>query len=406
MTDARSLFKSRWRELVKAFLKLGAMSYGGPAIMAIMQRELQEKRGWLSKERFLEGLTLVNMLPGGAVTQLSIFIGYHRAGWRGGALAGFCFILPSFFIILTLATLYSAFGTLPIMRDALYGLGPVVLGIFVVVVYRLGMVALTGAIQIAISIAAAVLVEFTPVGIIGILLLAGCAGVMLHHSRTWGLRAALAVALLIGVWHWTGMTLNAPDPAAGQMPVAGDHTPGLWSIGAFFLSVGAFIFGGGITVVAFVQDQVVNQLHWLTPQEFLDGLALGQLTPGPILSLAAYVGYKLSGIPGALVGWLAIYLPSFVLMLSILPALARFRELGWIKAAMKTIGAAVIGVISVSLMHMAPHAAPDAFTTVLLVLTVAAMLVYSLQPLPLMLAGALAGIGSRLRSLQRLKELV
>lgn len=406
MTHGHSLFKSRWKELLKVFLKLGAMSYGGPAIMGIMQTELQEKRDWLSKERFLEGLALVNMLPGGAVTQLSIFIGYHRAGWLGGALAGFCFILPSFCIILTLTMLYSAYGALPVMRDVFYGLGPIVLGIFVVVLYRLGKVALTGVAEVGVAIVAAILVEFTPVGIIGILLLAGCAGVALHHSRTWGLRAALAMALLIGGWHWADVALNAPGPAAGHIPVAGDTEPGLLSIGTFFLSVGAFTFGGGLTVIAFVQDQVVNQLHWLTPREFLDGIALGQLTPGPILMLAAYVGYKLSGIPGALVGWLAIYLPSFALMLSILPVLQRFRELDWLKAAMKTIAAAVTGVISVSLMHMAPHAVPDAYTMALLALTVAAMLIYSLQPLPLMLAGALAGIGSRLRPFQRLKELV
>jgi len=159
-------------------------------------------------------------------------------------------------------------------------------------------------------------------------------------------------------------------------------------------------------VLAFVQEQLVNQLHWLTPQEFLDGLALGQLTPGPILMLAAYVGYKLAGIAGAIIGAFAIFAPAFMLMLSVVPVMARIRQLAWIKPAMRAIGAAVIGVISVSLLRMAPHAAPDAFTAAIALLTVAGMLAWKIGPLPLMLGGALAGVASRTSPLQRLKELV
>ena len=404
MTTAPADFINRWKELAAVFLKIRAMSYGGPAIMGIMQAEIQEKRGWLSKERFLEGLALVNMLPGAAATQLGIFIGYQRAGWWGGVVAGLCFILPAFAIMLTLTLLYSAFGALPVMRDAFYGLGPVVLGIFVVAVYRLGRTALKGMNQIAIGIAAAVLVAFTPVGIVGTFILAGCIGVTLYHSRARGLRAALVATLLIAAYHWAGTALTAQELSAGNMdPALG---PGLWDIAVFFFKVGAFTFGGGITTLAFMQDQVVNQLHWLTQQEFLDGLALGQLTPGPILMLAAYVGYKLSGVAGAVAGGIAIFLPAFILMMSVLPVLNRIRELAWIKAAMRAISAAVIGIISVSLMQMAPHAAPDAFTITLMVLTIAGMLIWSLAPLPLMLGGGLIGVMGRMSPLQRLKELI
>src|SRR3970040_1662914 len=148
MTTAPADFISRWKELAAVFLKIGAMSYGGPAIRGIMQAEIQERRGWLSKERFLEGLALVNMLPGAAATQLGIFIGYQRGGWGGGVPAGLCLLLPAFLIMLMLTLLYSTFGALPVMRDAFYGLGPVVLGIFVVAVYRLGKNAMKGINQI------------------------------------------------------------------------------------------------------------------------------------------------------------------------------------------------------------------------------------------------------------------
>jgi chromate transporter len=402
MTDANDLEGNRWKNLAGAFLKLGAMSYGGAAIMGIMQTEIQEKRGWLTKERYLEGVALVNMLPGAPATQLAIFIGHDRAGWRGGLLTGACFILPGFLILLALTLLYSAYGALPVMRDALYGLGPVVLGIFVVAVCRLGRAALKDARQIAIAVAAALLVAFTPIGIAGTLLLAGCTGITLYHARTAGLRAGLVVALLIGAYHWTSPIIAAHVAASH---FAADSVPRLWDIGSFFFQAGAFTFGGGITVLAFVQDQVVNQLHWLTPQEFLDGLALGQLTPGPILTLASYVGYKLGGLTGAFVGVFSIFLPSFILILSVLPILNRFRELNWIKAAMRAISAAVIGLISVSLAHLAPYAIPDAFTALLLALTVAGMLAWSLAPLSLMLGGGFVGVLSRLHPIQRLKEL-
>ena len=403
MANHGDLFAARWRELAKAFLKLGATSFGGPAIIGIIHSELQEKRGWLTKERFLEGVALVNMLPGGAVMQLCIFIGYQRAGWRGGLLAGLAFLLPPFCIMLALTLLYASYGALPIMRDALYGLGPVVLGIYVVTAFRLGTVALTNACQVVIACVAAATLAFTPIGIIGILLVAGCAGVALYHSRKWGAGAAFAVTLSLFGWHFGNSVL---PPQLEAIALLGDREPGLLSIAIFFASVGAFTFGGGITIVAFVQEQLVNQLHWLTPQEFLDGLALGQLSPGPVLMLATYVGYKLAGIPGALAGQVAIYVPSFALMLSVLPAIARFRDILWIRAAMRGVGAGVIGVISVSLLNLVAFAAPDAFTATLLGLTVAVMLAYSLGALPLIVGGALAGIASGYRPLQRLKEMV
>ncbi len=406
MNVRRSEFRDHWKDLVKVFLKLGAMSYGGPAIMGIMQAEVQEKRGWLSKERFLEGLALVNMLPGPGATQLGIFIGYDRAGWRGGVLAGICFILPAFFIMLALSLLYTAYGSLPVMRDAFYGLGPVVLGIFIVAVYRLGKAALKGASQILIAITAAFMIAFTPLGIVALLLLAGCVGVMLYHSRAWGIEAALTVLALFAIFHW-GYPLIAGDALYDHAVSTSQLTaPNLRDIGWFFFKVGAFTFGGGITMLAFLQEQVVNQLHWLTPQEFLDGLALGQLTPGPILMLAAYVGHKLIGVMGAIVGGFAIFLPSFIIMLSVLPVLTRFKHLLWVKAAMKGISAAVIGAISVSLLQMAPHAAPDAFTASLMMLTVAGTLFWRIGPLPLMLGGGFIGAASRVNPLQRLRDLV
>jgi chromate transporter len=153
-------------EIVGVFLKIGAMSYGGPAIMGIMQTEIQEKREWISKPEFVEGLALVNMLPGPGATQLGIFIGHAKAGLVGGIVAGVCFVLPAFLIMLALAAAYVAFGTLPSMRNAFYGIGPVVVGIFAASVYRLGKGTIRERSQIAIAAAAAIVMFFTPVGLV------------------------------------------------------------------------------------------------------------------------------------------------------------------------------------------------------------------------------------------------
>ena len=165
----------------------------------------------------------------------------------------------------------------------------------------------------------------------------------------------------------------------------------MYEIAAFFFKVGAFTFGGGLSVLAFMQDQVVNQLHWLTQQQFLDGLALGQLTPGPILMLAAFVGYQSAGVAGALAGAGAIFLPAFLLMLSILPMYARFKRVTWMKAALKGISPAVIGMIAVAMLQMLPKAVPDVWAGVLLIAAIALLLARRSGALPLMLAGGAIG---------------
>src|SRR5437879_2140407 len=164
-TVSRTDFARNWQDIAANLLKLGATAYGGPAIMGIMQAELQEKRQWVSKERFVEGLSLVNMLPGASAAQLSMFLGYARGGWGGGLLGGLCFVLPGFFILLALTMRYAALVVTPIMRGARYGLGPVVLGIYLVAVYRLGRAAVSTFSQALVAVAAAAAVIFSPIGI-------------------------------------------------------------------------------------------------------------------------------------------------------------------------------------------------------------------------------------------------
>ena len=379
------------KDIAITLFRLGATSYGGPAIMGVMQAELQERRRWVSKERFLEGLAVANMVPGATATQLGIFLAYARGGWWGGLLGGLSFVSPAFVIMLALTIGYATFGVTPLARSALYGLGPVVIGFFAIALYRLGKTAASTVPEAIIGLAAAAALATTRLGIVAILVLAGCAGLLLFYrgkslARVRALSGLVVLAVLATVW-WT--STSAPSSTGGGWT---PNPKSLLDLGLYFLKVGAFTIGGGLTMIAFIQDQVVGQFGWLTPREFIDGLALGQLTPGPVLMIAAYVGYKLAGLAGAAVAATAAFLPSFVIMLAMLPILDRVRQMTWVKAVTKGMSPAVIGVLAVSLVRLSPAAIPDPSALAILIVTVIAAMAFHIGAFKLMLGGAIAGV--------------
>jgi len=205
----------------------------------------------------------------------------------------------------------------------------------------------------------------------------------------------VAAVLTVGVARVWLAPSTGPLLAGAATDTASLAAPGLGRLGVFFFKAGAFTFGNGLPILAFVEDQVVRQFRWLTAQEFIDGLALGQLTPGPIITpLAAFVGYRVAGVAGAAVSAAAVFLPSFVLVLSVLPFFERLRKIGWIAAALKGLSPAVIGMTTVTLLQMLPHAVPDVLTALVLLGTVAAMVARGVGPLPVMVAGALIGVAA------------
>ena len=370
--------RQHWWEVLGTFLKVGALNYGGASV-GIIQTEVQDKRGWVSKAQFLEVLALVNTLPGPSGIQIGIFVGYARAGWWGGVLAGLGFILPGFAMLLALTLLYQHYGALPRMRHVFYGLNPVVVGIFAMSVYRLGQVAVRDGTHVLLAVASALAIGLTPLGIVPTLLLAGAAGVALYGSRTWGMVAALGILGLYGATQWASAWWTIPAVTGTSIGHPGNAlNPSIWEMGLFFLKVGAFTFGGGLTILAFIQEQVVQHLHWLTPQQFLDGLA-------------AFVGYAVGTFWGAVVAVAAVYLPSFTLMLTVLPMLERIKRLAWMQAALQGISPAVIGMTAVAVLRMLPAAILDLPTGVVAVGTVVAMGLWHLSPLPLITGGAAIG---------------
>ena len=376
------------REILAAFLKIGVTAYGGPAILGVMQAEFQERRQWLTKPQFAEGLAFANMLPGATATQLGIFLGYRRAGWWGGLLAGLGFCAPAFAIMLALTMAYSVLGVSPMLRSALYGLGPIVLAVFAVAVYRLGRTALSSWSHVVIAGGAAAAAALAPVATAWILLFAGGVGLLRFHNRRLGALVVLAVTLLLvasRVSPWTPASMTASPGAA----------PGLADVAMQFAVIGTFTFGGSLSIIPLIQDQVVHQLGWLTPQEFIDGLALGQLTPGPPVMLAAYVGYKALGMTGALVAAIAIFLPSFVMILALMPVFERVRAITWARAVLQGMVAGVIGTLAVALARLAPHVIVDPFSAVLFGGAVTVLLVWRAAPLKMAAGGAVLGVVRR-----------
>ena len=367
-------------EIALVFLKVGLTAFGA-ATIGVMQMEVQEKRGWLSRERYLEGLSLIYMLPGATATQLAIFLGYERAGWRGGLLAGTCFVVPAFFIMLALTLGYFAFGTTLLMKGALYGMGAVAMAVFAAAALRLAKPAAASLPQAAIALGAMLALAFTPLGIVPVLLLAAGGGITLFCSRRLGAAIlaglALALALLPSYRASVLWTSSAPELA---------------SVGIFFFQVGALSFGGGLMILAFIQNHVVGQFGWLTQTEFIDGLALGQLMPGPMIMVAAYVGYKLAGLAGAALAAGAIFLPSFILMLAVLPVFARVAGLAWAKAAIRGITPAVVGMLAITLARMAPEAVPDLAAVAIFAAALASMIKWQIGPLRLLGLGAVIGM--------------
>lgn len=266
-----------------------------------------------------------------------------------------------------------------------------VVALFAAAVVRLGKNAIKDWKQAVLGVAGALAIAFTPLGIVPTLLLAGAVGVALYASPRWGTTAALVTTAGYGVSAWLRPGASAAS-WLGAATTGAVLAPGILPVGIFFFMVGAFTFGGGLTMLAFMHEQVVNQFHWLTPQEFLDGLALGQLTPGPILMLAAFVGYKVADIGGAVAGAVAIFLPSFILMLSILPVYERIQRIRWMKAALRGISPVVIGMIAVSLFQMLPNAILDVLTAAVAITTLAVLPLWRASPLALMAGGGGLGL--------------
>jgi chromate transporter len=367
--------RTRLREVIIVFLTLGLVGFGGPAAhIALMREELVRRRGWLDDERFADLMGATNLIPGPNSTELAIYLGYERARWRGLVVAGVCFILPAVAIVLAIAWLYVNYGSTPTFSGMLYGVRPVVLA--VIVMALLGLVRAVVKSSFIAVVAVVVLVCYV-VGMdaVFLLLLGGAAAMLGHLGRLMlaARREAVSVLLSLPVF---------ADPDAAQ----------LGRLFLTFLKVGAVLYGSGYVLLAFLQEDLVDRLGWLTQDQLLDAISIGQVTPGPLFSTATFVGYVVAGLPGAVLATIGIFLPSFVLVGMLTRLVDKLRARAWSGAFLDGVNAASVALMAGVTVILARDAVVDLLTAALAVVTALLLWRTRVNSAWLIAGGAIVGI--------------
>ncbi|NEO83497.1 MAG: chromate efflux transporter [Spirulina sp. SIO3F2] len=388
----------RLRGLAQIFLRLGTVGFGGPqAHMAMQNDEVVVKRQWLTQEEFTTGLAMCEMLPGPASTQLGIYIGYVRAGMIGALVSGLSFIAPAFVIVVALSWGYFRFQGVPQLTDLFLGVSPVVTAIILAFCWKLGKKSLKGWVQVVIAIAAFALLTFSPINILLLFVLAGLVGLFAFQPPSTKEKPPIQSLLFPPL---PLLLANLPAETLALSSVWGLERIGAYALplAVFFLQVGSFIFGGGLVIIPLLEFEVVEQLHWLTRTEFINGVAIGQLSPGPVVLTAAFVGYKVAGVLGALVSAIAIFTPSFAFILLATPLLLRIRKNPWIKAFLQGVTPAVLGAIAAAAIPLAqtallqPTVWVSVATSAIMAAALVALIKYKTPTWSLIPAGAVLGL--------------
>ena len=305
-------------DLACLFLKLGSIAFGGPAAhISMMEEEIVRRRKWLSSEEFLDLLGATHLIPGPNSTELAIHIGLRRGGWLGLLIAGICFILPAAIIVTAIAWIYVRFGHLPKAIGILYGIKPVIIAIIIQALWNLGHSAIKNRLLAMVGLVA-VGCLFCGMNELVVLFGAGMFMVTIQSLRN-------SHYLRLNTW-FSGIAL--PLPLLGAVSIVSTTIVPLSqsSLFLFFLKVGSVLFGSGYVLLAFLRADLVDRWHWLTESQLMDAIAVGQFTPGPLLTTATFIGYILSGIPGAVLATIGIFLPAFFFVAISGPLVPQLRK--------------------------------------------------------------------------------
>jgi chromate transporter len=375
--------RSSLSELARLFLKLGITAFGGPpAHIAMMEDEVVSRRGWLTREQFLDFLGATNLIPGPNSTEMAIHVGRVRAGWAGLLVAGGSFILPSAVLVTALAWAYLRFGSLPQVAGVLYGVKPVVIALIVQAVFKLGKTAVRTS-SLAVVGVLAVLATARGVDQLAVLACGGLLTGLLYWARS-AKRMSSAAAFLGSGAGLTGI-------AAGSGILAPFSLTALFLV---FLKIGAILFGGGYVLVALIRSNLVAGLGWITERQLLDAIAMGQVTPGPLSTTATFIGYLLAGLPGAVIATVAIFLPAFFFVAISGPLVPRLRQSPLAGAVLDGVNVAALALIAVATWQLFRAAVVDGTTLVMAALSLFLLIVYRINSVWLVLGGALIGVGS------------
>ncbi len=384
---------ARLRELARVFLKLGLIGFGGPAAhLAMMEEEVVTRRHWLEREQFLDLVGATNLIPGPNSTEMAIHVGYVRAGWAGLAVAGLCFILPAVLITAALAWMYVRFGKVPNVAVFFVGIKPAVLAIILTAIWRMGKTAVKSWHLFIIGLAV-VLASLLGINEVIALFLGGIIGMFwLQLIRNKNNRSKIPTTSIAALATTSASKSATSSPinlaiASGAMA----WSVSLWRLGLFFLKVGAILYGSGYVLVAFLEGGLVREYGWLTQQQLLDAIAIGQFTPGPVLSTATFVGYVLSGIPGAMIATIAIFLPSFFFVAASNPFIPRLRRSPWTSAFLDAINVSSVALMAAVTVKLGQATLTNWAAWVIAIAAAAVGLRWKVNAAWLVAGGALAG---------------
>ena len=386
-TDERASQPGPLAEVARLFLKLGCIAFGGPAAhIALMREEVVRRRKWIDDQHFLDLLGATNLIPGPNSTELAIHLGYLRAGWRGLIVAGALFIAPAMLIVLAMAWAYVRFGSLPQAAWLLYGIKPVILAVVAQALWNLGRTAIKGPLTALVGAGALALfvVGFNE---IAILLIGGLVVLMARllarrGARSIGQPPAGLLALLPGSATLLGL-------AQTSAPVS------LLRLFLIFLKIGSVLYGSGYVLLAFLRTDLVVRTGWLTDQQLLDAVAIGQFTPGPVFTTATFIGYLIGGWPGAILATIGIFLPSFIFVAASNPLIPRIRRSWWAGPLLDGVNVASLALMAAVTWQLAGAALRDPLTIGLALLAGALLLRTKINSAWLVLGGGLIGLAAQ-----------
>ena len=319
------------REIVAYFLRLGTLGFGGPvALVGLMEKELVQDRQWLTREEMRNAVAVSQTLPGPLAIQVGIFIAYLRGGFWGAWAGGWAFILPNFLIVAALGALYVHFGGLSWMTAVFYGVSPAVIALIIHSCWRLAKLGMEDRLQWVIAAGCFLVTVWLQAEVAILFIISGIAGIVWYGSLFRGWKSPTALFALAPISIRTTKTASADI---------------LWRLLAFFLKAGSLTFGSGLVIVPFLEKGLVQQTGWMNGREFLVAVAVGMISPGPVVIIATFVGYPVAGFWGSLVSTIGIFLPSFLLILIVAPILVRHRANPNVQGFVKGAYAAAIGTI-------------------------------------------------------------
>ncbi len=373
------------REVAQVALKLGLTAFGGPAAhIAMLREEAVERRKWLTDEYFLDLVGATNLIPGPNSTEMVIHVGYLRAGWRGLIVAGALFILPAAAMVLIFAWAYVQYGTTPAGEALLYGIKPVVIAVVAQALWGLGRTAVKGPFLLAVGVAATALylLGFNELAILfgGALFVLAVQTVRRRFTGSSNPAAFLPLGALPLSVLPALLVQIAPAPVS------------LTTLFLTFLKIGAVLYGSGYVLLAFLRNDFVERLGWLTDQQLLDAVAVGQFTPGPVFTTATFVGYLVAGVPGAVLSTIGIFLPSFFFVVLLHPIVPRLRRYPWTAALLDGVNVAAIGLMAAVAWQLGRDAIVDPLTTAIALAAAVLLIRFRVNSAWLVLAGAVIGL--------------